>query len=139
MGKYDDLLKGDTDNVVELARAYGPDIVEWLHKVVQNKWSELEFTASIPLQARLMAADLLRKFAAIPTNVDFSIKAPPIIEYLGDAPLKVIDVAATPNSVPILPRPDPESAAVAGPSGRTTSDVRRHGRSVKKRKDNVAG
>lgn len=139
MGKYDGLLDTRTEqNVVELARVFGPDIVNWLKKVVDNKFNELGFAESIPLAQRLVAADLLRKFAAIPTNVDFNIKTAPIIEYIGDRELKEVTVGATKSPVALLPGTNAEPETVGRPRSRRKRDVRGHGRSGEVREERLA-
>lgn len=74
----------ETDaNVVDLARRMGPEVLAFLRDVMQNSWKKLGMDKAISTQNRLAAADLVRKYSAIPTNVDLSLKAPPTIVYTG--------------------------------------------------------
>lgn len=74
----------ETDqHVVELARRLGPSVLKFLQNVMLDNYVELGFEKPLNSQSRLAAADLIRKFSALPTNIDLGLKAPPTVVYTG--------------------------------------------------------
>ncbi len=104
------LAEIDKSNVIELARRMGPATLDFLRKVITDSYNDLGLEKSVPLSLRLMAADLIRKFAALPTNVQIGLQGPAQIIYTGDAeirtnpPAEVIDVVSTARDTPALLR-----------------------------------
>lgn len=81
-------------NVVEFARRMGPEVLQFLKNVIANQWNTLGLKDPVPLYLRLQAAEVVRKYSALPTNVDIGIKGPATIQYTGVVralPAKVID------------------------------------------------
>lgn len=70
-------------NVVELARRMGPEVLNFLRQVMDNKWNALGLETPVPMYLRLQSAELIRKYSALPSNVDIGIKGPATIQYTG--------------------------------------------------------
>lgn len=138
------LAKASDDSVVELARRYGAGVLEFLRDVLENKYLKLGQTKSLPLRDRLAAADLLRKFAAIPANVSLDLGVTQRIIYVGDdAVLEAEFKDVTPikrSEAPLLREgveadPDP----VDSPQGSSEGNaVRRDSRRKSKREERLA-
>lgn len=82
--KIAEVLAADDATVVELARRMGPEVLRFLDHIMRGNQAALELVQPVPLGLRLAAADLVRKYSSLPTNVDLHIKVPPQIIYVGD-------------------------------------------------------
>jgi len=118
-------VAAETDqHVVELARRMGPDVLRFLQQVMSDDYRALGFENPISAANRLAAADLIRKFSAIPTNIDLGLKAPPTLIYTGEPrerpalPAEVTIASEVRASLPAIlwDAVEPESEAVADPS-----------------------
>ena len=104
-------------NVVELARAYGPTVLDFLKAVLNGEHMKLRLGKGKPiaLKDRLIAADLLRKFAALPSNVQLELGIREKLVYIGDQ-VSDVNPADKGDTPPIL---RPEVAAEPDTGGRT--------------------
>jgi hypothetical protein len=74
----------EQQSLIALAREKGLDAVTFLELVMKGKQTELAEVKPIPLSLRIAAADLLRKYAALPTNVALEMTVATKLEYIGD-------------------------------------------------------
>lgn len=122
--KIAEVLAADDATVVELARRMGPEVLRFLDHIMRGNQAALELVQPVPLGLRLAAADLVRKYSSLPTNVDLRLKGPPQIIYTGDVgmqvmlPAEVVDATATRTDRPTLFREgvDADPEAVVDPS-----------------------
>lgn len=82
MSSHED-LQGRLD-LIELARDKSKDTLAFLEAVRDNRWQQLGLEKSVPVALRLQAAEILRKFAALPSQVDLNVGARVELVYEGD-------------------------------------------------------
>ena len=72
-------------DVIEMARDKSVDSLHFLEQVRDNQWQALGLSQPVPVALRLQAAEILRKFAALPSQVDVNLGARVKLVYEGDA------------------------------------------------------
>jgi len=87
-------------NLVELARAKGFDALDFLQKVMAGKFLAIGEKKPIPVALRIAAADLLRKYASLPTNVNLEVDTRKMLVYRGDAGLTPLPPGQLPPDAP---------------------------------------
>lgn len=86
-------------SLVELARDKGYDVLSFLERVMRGEWEALGEPKPIPLSLRIAAADLLRKYAALPANVNLEIDTRKMFIYRGGEDLKPLPAGQLPPDV----------------------------------------
>lgn len=100
-------------NLVEIAREFGPSVLDFLKDVMRGNHNELHLDKPIPIKDRLVAADLLRKFASLPTNVQLDLGIREKLVYIGDMD---VTPAISGSSAPVLREGvETKSRPVGGP------------------------
>lgn len=137
------LDKVEEQGVVELARRYGPGVLDFLRDVLENHFLRLGFTKPVPLRERMAAADLLRKFASLPANIALDLGMTQRIIYLGDPREEDVIIDATfkeGSATPLLGEAveaqlDPVDSSQGTREGNA---VRRNSRGKSKREERLA-
>src|SRR3970040_2262373 len=110
-------------SLVELARDQGFDVLKFLQAVMDNAWQALGEPKPIPLSLRIAAAHLLRKYAALPANVNLELDVRKILVYEGDKNVTPLPPGRRPDDMQPLLLDTGTAAPYPRPRPSTTNDA----------------